>query len=148
MDIAVPANLRCGQPEGGTISGSDDGAWAPLTLTFSGIWEIQPGVLAERLADCTQQQLPLQLLDVREPHEFNDALGHIPGALLLPLQELAQRMSELDRERPLVAICRSGARSAQATVLLRKAGLVHVANLAGGMLRWRAEQLPVEGGLS
>ncbi len=148
MDIAVPANLRCGQPEGGTISGSDDGAWAPLTLTFSGIWEIQPGVLAERLADGTQQQLPLQLLDVREPHEFNDALGHIPGATLLPLQELAQRMGELDRERPLVAICRSGARSAQATVLLRKAGLVHVANLAGGMLRWRAEQLPVEGGLS
>jgi rhodanese-related sulfurtransferase len=41
-------------------------------------------------------------------------------------------------------VCRSGARSAQATVLLQKAGLKKVANLAGGMLRWRAEALPVE----
>ncbi|MDI4634574.1 MBL fold metallo-hydrolase [Pelomonas sp. V22] len=157
MDIAVPANLRCGQPEGGAMAeGSNEGDWAPLTLTFSGIWEIQPAVLAERLAERVTERMndgtkPLpqvQLLDVREPHEFNDALGHIPGARLLPLQELAQRITELDPEQPLVAICRSGARSAQATVLLRKAGLVRVANLAGGMLRWRAEQLPVEGGLS
>ena len=144
MDIAVPANLRCGEPEGGAV-GDEEGTWAPLTLAFSGIWEIQPGVLAERLADGANQQ-QIQLLDVREPQEFSDALGHIPGALLLPLQELAQRVGELDRERPLVAICRSGARSAQATVLLRKAGFSQVANLTGGMLRWRAEQLPVEGG--
>ncbi len=146
MDIAVPANLRCGQPEGGTALADDEGHWAPLTLAFSGIWEIQPGVLAERLADAANQQ-QIQLLDVREPQEFSDALGHIPGAKLLPLKELAARMGELDRERPLVAICRSGARSAQATVLLRKAGLSRVANLTGGMLRWRAEQLPVEDGL-
>jgi rhodanese-related sulfurtransferase len=46
----------------------------------------------------------------------------------------------------VVAVCRSGARSAQATVLLQKAGVKKVANLAGGMLRWRAEALPVEGG--
>jgi rhodanese-related sulfurtransferase len=43
-------------------------------------------------------------------------------------------------------VCRSGARSAQATVLLRKAGFDQVANLSGGMLRWRAQRLPVEGG--
>lgn len=144
MDIAVPANLRCGQPEGGAAA-DEEGNWAPLTLAFSGIWEIQPGVLAERLADAANQQ-QIQLLDVREPQEFSDALGHIPGAQLLPLKELSARMGELDRERPVVAICRSGARSAQATVLLRKAGLKRVANLTGGMLRWRAEQLPVEDG--
>jgi len=46
----------------------------------------------------------------------------------------------------VVAVCRSGARSAQATVLLRKAGVKRVANLAGGMLRWRAQHFSVEGG--
>jgi len=45
-----------------------------------------------------------------------------------------------------VTVCRSGARSAQATVLLQKAGFKDVANLAGGMLRWRAESLPVDNG--
>ncbi|MDM4767167.1 MBL fold metallo-hydrolase [Pelomonas sp. SE-A7] len=146
MDLAVPANLRCGQPADGTARGADaESDWAPLTLAFSGIWEIQAGVLAERLADGTAPQ-QIQLVDVREPQEFSDALGHIPGAKLLPLNQLTQRLDELDRERPVVAVCRSGARSAQATVLLRKAGLARVANLAGGMLRWRAEQLPVEDG--
>ena len=47
---------------------------------------------------------------------------------------------------PVVTVCRSGARSAQATVLLQKAGFAQVANLAGGMLRWRADALPVENG--
>jgi len=64
----------------------------------------------------------------------------------MPLSQLAQQAAELATDRPIVAVCRSGARSAQATVLLQKQGLKQVANLAGGMLRWRAEALPVEGG--
>jgi rhodanese-related sulfurtransferase len=62
------------------------------------------------------------------------------------LSELAARVAEIDRARPVVAVCRSGARSAQATVLLQKSGFADVANLAGGMLRWRAEALPVDAG--
>ncbi|MCV2353409.1 MBL fold metallo-hydrolase [Paucibacter sp. B2R-40] len=140
MDIAVPANLRCGRPD---VETGVEQAWAPLTFTFSGIWEIQPAVLAERLAERSGE---VQLIDVREPAEFSDALGHIAGARLLPLSQLAAHAGELiEANRPVVAICRSGTRSAQATVLLQKAGLAQVANLAGGMLRWRAEQLPVEG---
>lgn len=141
MAIAVPANLRCGRPEQEqAVPGEPD--WAPLELSFGGIWEISPATLAERLSPAAG----LQLLDVREPEEFEDALGHLPGARLLPLGELGARIVELDASRPIVTICRSGARSAQATVLLRKAGLERVANLRGGMLRWRAEGLPVEGG--
>ena len=142
MDIAVPANLRCGRPEGDALPASDPD-WAPLVYGFSGIWELQPALLAERLADRR-----IQVVDVREAPEFTDALGHIPGAQLLPLSQLAARLPELDRTRPIVAVCRSGARSAQATQLLQKAGHTQVANLAGGMLRWRAESLPVEGGQS
>jgi len=138
MNIAVPANLRCGQPEGDAALPPEPD-WAPLTYSFGGVWEIQPATLNEVAGQ-------VQILDVREPGEFNDALGHIRGALLLPLAQLAARVGEIDAGRPVVTVCRSGARSAQATVLLRKSGLERVANLAGGMLRWRAEAYPVEGG--
>jgi glyoxylase-like metal-dependent hydrolase (beta-lactamase superfamily II)/rhodanese-related sulfurtransferase len=143
MDIAVPANLRCGQPAQATDP-TPDPSWAPLTCTFSGVWEIQPRALEECLAADSAEAI--QVVDVREPAEFTGGLGHIPGARLLPLAQLAARSAEIDPGRPVVAVCRSGARSAQATVLLQKSGFSQVANLAGGMLRWRAEGLPFDQG--
>ena len=136
MDIAVPANMRCGEPED-SASPPNDPSWAPLTFRFSGVWEIEPLDLLERAEG-------VQIIDVREPREFIDVLGHIRGARLLPLSQLMDRIGEIDKQGPVVAVCRSGARSAQATVLLKKAGFPKVANLAGGMLRWQAESLPVE----
>jgi sulfur dioxygenase len=137
MDIAVPANLRCGRPEGVAPVPADP-AWAPLTYTFAGFFEIQPHALEEHAAS-------VQIVDVRERDEFDGPLGRIRGARLIPLGELAGRVDELARDRPVVAVCRSGARSAQASVLLSKSGFRDVANLAGGMLRWRAEGHPVDG---
>ena len=141
MDIAVPANLRCGQTDQST---TQEPSWAPLTCNFGGIWEIQPATLNESLAGGHAGDI--QVIDVREPDEFISGLGHIPGARLLPLDELAGRSSEIDTTRPVVTVCRSGVRSAQATVLLQKSGFARVATLAGGMLRWRAEALPFEQG--
>jgi glyoxylase-like metal-dependent hydrolase (beta-lactamase superfamily II) len=138
IDVALPANLRCGRPE--REEGlADEPDWAPLSYTFAGIWELQPDWLEENLER-------VQIVDVREPSEFTGPLGHVPGARLVPLGTLLERSGELARERPIVTICRSGARSAQATVLLRKQGFDKVANLAGGMLRWRAQRFPVAGG--
>ena len=137
--IAVPANLRCGQPEGDTTLPLPDPDWAPLRHTFGGLWEIEPATLQERRATA-------QMIDVREPEEFTGALGHIEGAVLMPLTELGKRLAAIDSDRPVVTVCRSGTRSAQAAVLLQRAGLTRVANLAGGMLRWRAEGLAVVGG--
>lgn len=138
MDVAVPANLRCGRPrQEAALADAQD--WAPLTYTFAGIQEVQPQWLEEHLRE-------VQVLDVREPAEFNGALGHVPGARLIPLGSLAERAAELSHDRPIVTVCRSGARSAQATVILGKAGFDKVANLSGGMLRWRAQRLAVEGG--
>lgn len=139
---AVPANLNCGRPASGEVpSAAPD--WAPLVLSTAGIWQIAPLVLAEHRADA-------QIVDVREPAEWADELGRIGGARLLPLADLARQLKTpdvgLDRSRPVVAVCRSGTRSAQAAVLLEQAGFGQAANLAGGMLRWHRAQLPVETG--
>jgi sulfur dioxygenase len=132
MDVAVPANLQCGRPEGREAPAVP--TWAPLTLTFAGIAEIQPQMVEEQLGR-------VQLIDVREPAEWTGPLGHIAGATLMPIGELANKAAALDKERPVVAVCRSGARSAQAVVILQKLGFARVANLAGGMIRWRASGL-------
>jgi glyoxylase-like metal-dependent hydrolase (beta-lactamase superfamily II)/rhodanese-related sulfurtransferase len=137
IDVAVPANLQCGRPKEGLDS--RDPQWAPLTYTFGGIWEVQPHWLEEHLRE-------VQIVDVREPDEFNGPLGHVPGAKLVPLGKLMERAGEISKGKPVVVVCRSGARSAQATVMLGKAGFDKVANLSGGMLRWRTQRLAVEGG--
>ena len=138
IDVAVPANLRCGQPDA-SVKPAADPKWAPLTFTFAGIFEIAPTALEESAAD-------VQVVDVRERDEYEGPMGRIPGSRWIPLGELAARARELDKARPVVAVCRSGARSAHAVAMLSKAGFTDVANLAGGMLRWHADGLPVEGG--
>jgi rhodanese-related sulfurtransferase len=80
--------------------------------------------------------IDLQLVDVREPDEW--AAGHIEGAILLPLGEVTVRARELDPERPVVVICRSGNRSASATGYLLRLGFRDVRNLTGGMIAWAA----------
>jgi sulfur dioxygenase len=137
IDVAVPANMKCGFVEGHSPMADPD--WAPLTITFSGIPEIDPRWVEENARD-------VQLLDVREPDEFVGPLGHVEGAVLIPLGTLPERIGELSKDRPVVAICRSGARSAQAINFLKQAGFTRLANLPGGMIRWRQEGLQTEGG--
>jgi len=74
------------------------------------------------------------VLDVREQHEWDDA--HAPGAVLIPLSELAERTDEVPTDRPVLVVCHSGMRSARATDALRGIG-VDARNVAGGMLAWR-----------
>lgn len=139
IDIAVPANLRCGRPMDGAMPDQEP-AWAPLVYTFGGIWEIDPQWLEEHLG-------VVQIIDVREPDEFTGPLGHIPGARSIPLGELMTRIAEIDQGTPVVTVCRAGGRSAQATVILQRAGVENTANLAGGMMRWRSRGFPVVGGV-
>jgi hydroxyacylglutathione hydrolase len=81
------------------------------------------------------------LLDVREPDEWQ--AGHAPVAKFVPLRQLSDRTGELPRDRRIVAICRSGARSGRATDFLNGQGF-DVVNLAGGMKAWAAEGFSVE----
>ncbi|MBI5450220.1 MAG: MBL fold metallo-hydrolase [Gammaproteobacteria bacterium] len=137
IDIAVPANMICGRLTDGVLATEGPG-WAPATFTFAGFWEIDPSWVEEH-------GTALQIVDVREAEEFAGPLGRVPGALNIPLGTLAARAGELSRdERPVITVCRSGARSAQAVTILKKAGFDKVANMAGGMLRWRALNLPTQ----
>jgi rhodanese-related sulfurtransferase len=113
--------------------------WAPLTFTYAGVWEINPQWLEEHATE-------VQIVDVRENDEYTGILGHIAGALFIPLGELKSRANELSKDKPIVAVCRSGARSAHAAQMLEQSGFTKVANLSGGMLRWRGQRLPVDGG--
>jgi rhodanese-related sulfurtransferase len=89
------------------------------------------------------QQGDLLLLDVRERFELAEA--HVPGATNIPLGELAVRGAELDRDRPVAVICRSGNRSAMAVQHLRQLG-VDAINVAGGLIGWHGAGLPLETG--
>jgi hypothetical protein len=71
-------------------------------------------------------------------------LGHIAGSLLVPLPELERRAGELPRGRPLLMVCRSGARSGRACAQVAALGLGPATNLAGGMIGWNRAGLPLE----
>jgi len=77
------------------------------------------------------------VLDVRGPDEFSR--GHISGAILVPLEKLRDSLDTLPKDRPIVAVCLRGRRSAKAARMLCKAGFAEVYNLSGGMLAWPYE---------
>ncbi|HEX8966421.1 MAG TPA: rhodanese-like domain-containing protein [Chloroflexota bacterium] len=89
-----------------------------------------------------RQQAGALLLDVREPYEF--VASHAPGALNVPLGQLAIRQAEVAREREVLVVCASGSRSALAVQLLRRAGYVSARNISGGMLAWQYAGLPTQ----
>jgi rhodanese-related sulfurtransferase len=82
------------------------------------------------------------LLDVREPWEYR--AGHVPGAQLIPLGELEERIKEVPRDRPILAICHSGQRSLAAAGYLLQLGYADVSNVEGGTAAWIERSYPVE----
>jgi rhodanese-related sulfurtransferase len=101
--------------------------------------ELTPQEAAARL----REEDGWQVVDVRTPEERPD--GVIEGDVLIPLDELSARASEIDPRRPALIYCRSGSRSAMAVAALRTAGY-DAHNLAGGMLAWREAGLPTAQG--
>ena len=84
------------------------------------------------------------LVDVREPLEH--AEDHIPGAKLIPLGQLEKRLGEIDRNAPVVVMCRSGRRGDEALRKLEGLGFNGVRNLEGGILAWKEAGYPVNRG--
>jgi len=103
----------------------------PEVNSLSKQYEITPSELAEWL----QRDDRPYLLDVRNPYEVE--IAAIPGTdKVIPVDQLPERLSELDSSREMVVYCRSGARSGNAVELLKSAGFRKVKNMVGGVLRW------------
>jgi rhodanese-related sulfurtransferase len=87
---------------------------------------------------------PALLVDVREVDEFRQV--RVEGAVLLPMSQLAARLEELPRDRPLLVMCQSGSRSTGVTSYLLAQGFEDVGNVAGGIDGWQRLGLPVRTG--
>jgi adenylyltransferase/sulfurtransferase len=101
-----------------------------------GDWDIEAG----QLADLLQRGDDIHLLDVREPHELE--ISKLEDAKLIPLGQLAARLSELDSADEMVVFCKGGTRSTRALELLTSAGFRKVKNLKGGINAWAREVDP------
>ena len=104
--------------------------------------ETTPEIDVEELAAARESGV---LIDVREPGEY--AEGHVPGAMLIPMGQLANRMGELDKTSPVFVICASGNRSTAMTDLLRVAGFDAV-SVAGGTGAWSHSGRSLEVGMA
>ena len=111
-----------------TNRGRVDMAWAMLT-TSPAVRDVNLDELRARPSDAV-------VVDVREPEEF--ASGHVPSAVNLPQADLATRLNEVPRDRPVFVICQGGFRSLRAAQFLSQCGIADVANVKGGTEAWRA----------
>ena len=93
-------------------------------------------ITVKELAELKKQHVDFQLIDVREPSEYD--VCHI-GGKLIPLAQLPDRLSELNPEQLTVVHCKSGGRSSRAVEFLLRQGFVNVRNLKGGITAWRSE---------
>jgi rhodanese-related sulfurtransferase/glyoxylase-like metal-dependent hydrolase (beta-lactamase superfamily II) len=112
-------------------------AWIREELPVAQVPAISVQELGRVLAE---QPGSLQLIDVRRATEWED--GHIPGALLKPLDKLAALAADLDRTHPVAVHCKSGYRSSIAASLLQREGFQHVYNLTGGFDAWKSSGSP------
>ena len=84
----------------------------------------------------------MAVIDVRGHAEWE--AGHVPGVENIPVGYLADHLTEVPRDRPVVVHCQSGARSAIAASVLRAKGFTNIVNLAGGFAEWQSQGHPVE----
>jgi rhodanese-related sulfurtransferase len=98
-------------------------------------------VNATAAADMIKEKKDLQLIDVRTAAEY--AQGHLAKAKLIPLQELDQRLAEIDKSKPVLLYCRSGHRSGNALKILQGKGYTEAKHIEGGINAWQAAGLPV-----
>jgi glyoxylase-like metal-dependent hydrolase (beta-lactamase superfamily II)/rhodanese-related sulfurtransferase len=131
--VAVPGNLRAGQPEDGQTPPRTN--WGPVVTTYAGLPEISPEWVA-------QHRQELHVLDIRDASELGGELGQLESAQLIPLDELRAHVADLSPDKPVVVVCQTGKRSRLGAAILAKAGFIRVASLAGGMMKWRELGLP------
>lgn len=99
------------------------------------------------IVETVQDVSGFELIDVRRDDEFNGELGHIDGACLNTLgPDLMKYLHSADKSKSILFICRSGARSANATLMALDMGFGSVYNMQGGMMEWNQKGLEVTRG--
>ena len=126
-----PGDARAPGGRAETIAG---GAYIKPSSTTDGATAATLTITQLEVRERFQQRDSLVLIDVREPHEVDQ--GYIPGAVHIPLGQLAARFQELDPGHTVVAYCASGVRSVDAAKILRDLGIPRAHSLAGGFARW------------
>ena len=128
-----PACRLCGDaPSIDTVMNPETNASASCSVPATDVPAISAGDLAARI-DAGEGPF---VLDVRQPEE--EAEGVIPGARMIPLPELPERLAEIPADREIFVHCRSGGRSSRAVKLLREAGISGAVNITGGINAWNA----------
>jgi rhodanese-related sulfurtransferase len=132
IDVAVPANLRCGIVPPTSMSGEPlpERGWAAIQRTSQGIPEVSIDWVAENMR-------AIRLVDVREFDEA-EADGMIDGAEVIPMGTVDQASKSWDKEQPVITICRSGRRSGRVALDLEKLGFKRIASMRGGMVAWNS----------
>lgn len=116
-----------------TNRGTADREWAMLTSL--------PNVPEIDIEELDPAESGAMVLDVREPAEY--ARGHVPGAVNIPQADIATRLDEIPRDRPVAVICQGGMRSLRATQFLWQSGYRQVVNVRGGTAAWLDAGKPV-----
>ena len=104
------------------------------------------GIPAEEVKRELETGTRLFVLDVRDPRELKEELGHITGATNIPVTNLAHRLAELEpyRDREIVTVCKAGGRAHTAAQILMQAGFLKVHVMMGGMQGWKQAGFPTK----
>jgi phage shock protein E len=124
-------------------SASSPSAAAPAAATTAPAAAALPAEISVEEA-AAKREAGAFVLDVRQPDEWNAV--HIPGATLIPLDQLPARVNEVPKDKEVVVVCRSGNRSQAGRDILKSAGFSHVTSMSGGMNQWSAAGLPTATG--
>lgn len=124
-------------------SASAPAAVAPVVVTSAPAAAALPAQISVSEASA-KRDAGAFILDVRQPDEWNAV--HIPGATLIPLDQLAARVNEVPRDQEVVVVCRSGNRSQQGREILKNAGFQQVTSMSGGLNQWSAAGRPTATG--
>jgi len=119
------------------------GAWAcGMNENADGYEDASTEHVYQHWSQGAESSVPFVFLDVRTAEEYKD--GHIPGAINISVQTLADHLAELPKDKRLYVYCRSGNRSTIASKLLADAGFKNVENFKGSMRAWTAAKYPIE----
>lgn len=119
-----------------------DSRGLPVGYAFQPEWETTPRQTRDMLRDRAAGKGDGVLLDCRREEEWN--ASRIDGAVLIPMDEIAMRLDELEtadggRDRPIVVQCHTGKRSLKVTAILRANGFTNVRSMAGGIELWSSD---------